>query len=408
MAHPTHKTKVLIVDDVESNLVAMSGILEELDVEIHSACSGNDALSLLLVHEFALILLDVQMPVMDGFETASLLRKSQRTQHIPIIFVSAHGNDIEHIFKGYQSGAVDYLAKPINPTILQSKVMVFLELHQQKSRLQASEARYRNLAEFATSVLHNVGNVINSMNIAGQQIKTNLQQPRKDRLLQVAEMLRENRNEVGYLCSDPQGRLLADYLERLGRDLDRNQQLNLNEIGGLSKHLSLMAEMISTQQDSAKNLSQGDSFDLVVTLKEALMINQGSISKYEVVVEINREQPLKINGSRTKLVHIFINLIKNGLEAMAHMDGQRRLLQVYINELAGGKAQVVITDNGHGIKSECQKNLFSHGFTTKQTGHGFGLHYCAQTIEEMGGTIQFKSDGEDKGTTFLLTLPRTI
>lgn len=130
------KINILIVDDRPENLLVLESILEELNLNIVKATSGNQALALMLEYDFALALLDVQMPEMDGFETAELMRGSERTKNIPIIFVTAINKNKKCMFKGYEIGAVDYLFKPIEPLILKSKVKVFIELHRQKEQLR--------------------------------------------------------------------------------------------------------------------------------------------------------------------------------------------------------------------------------------------------------------------------------
>src|SRR6202451_2067501 len=127
--------KCLIVDDLEENLLALSALLEREDVQVLTAQSGAEALELLLVHDVALAFLDVQMPEMDGFELAELLRGSERTRHIPLIFVTAGAREQQRMFKGYDSGAVDFIYKPIEPRILKNKADVFFELYRQKQQL---------------------------------------------------------------------------------------------------------------------------------------------------------------------------------------------------------------------------------------------------------------------------------
>ena len=134
------KIKVLVVDDRPENIMAIEGVLERPELSIITATSGNQALGLVLEHTFALILLDVQMPGMDGFEVAELMRGSERTRHVPIIFVTAISKDQTHIFTGYEKGAVDYLFKPLDPLILRSKVDVFVKLFLQRKKLQQSNA----------------------------------------------------------------------------------------------------------------------------------------------------------------------------------------------------------------------------------------------------------------------------
>jgi two-component system cell cycle response regulator len=149
--------KVLIVDDRIENLVALEKTLADLDAEIIRATSGEEALVSLLEHAVALILLDVQMPDMDGFETATLIRGNEDTRHIPIIFVTAINKDQKHVFSGYASGAVDYLFKPLDPDILKSKVNVFLELYRQKAIIARTneqlKAANRKILEQQRSVI---------------------------------------------------------------------------------------------------------------------------------------------------------------------------------------------------------------------------------------------------------------
>src|SRR6266508_1679713 len=154
---------ILLVDDRPENLLALEGILEPLQQTLLYAQSGEDALRQLLLHDVALILLDVQMPELDGFETAALIKQRERTRHIPIIFVTAISKDEQQVFRGYSAGAVDYVFKPFNPDVLRSKVSVFIELHEKTEQLRRqaellkeqelaelrreSEERYRFLAE---------------------------------------------------------------------------------------------------------------------------------------------------------------------------------------------------------------------------------------------------------------------
>lgn len=135
--------KILIVDDYEPNLISLEAVLDDENWSLVKATSGMQALKLLLENEVSLVLLDVQMPEMDGFEVAQMMRKNPRTQTVPIIFLTAISKEDKYIYKGYQAGAVDYLCKPINPTILRSKVEFFMKLDKQKKELEAKLSRAR-------------------------------------------------------------------------------------------------------------------------------------------------------------------------------------------------------------------------------------------------------------------------
>jgi two-component system sensor histidine kinase/response regulator len=161
------RVKCLLVDDLEENLLALSALLRRDDVEILTARSGAEALELLLLHDVALAFLDVQMPDMDGFELAELMRGSERTSRVPIIFVTAGARDQHRLFKGYETGAVDFLYKPIDPYILRNKAEVFFQLHRQKEQL-AQELEQRTdtlrLNEMFTAVLgHDLRNPLNAI-----------------------------------------------------------------------------------------------------------------------------------------------------------------------------------------------------------------------------------------------------
>jgi signal transduction histidine kinase len=165
--------KCLIVDDRAENLLALCNLMRRDDVELLEASSGEEALDVLLSHEVALALLDVQMPIMDGFELAELMRGSERTRHIPIIFITAGAHDQHRVFKGYESGAVDFLYKPIDPQILRNKADVFFQLHRQRVQL-AQELRDRTetlrLNEMFTAVLgHDLRTPLNTI-LTGAQL----------------------------------------------------------------------------------------------------------------------------------------------------------------------------------------------------------------------------------------------
>src|SRR6266498_621685 len=135
------KANILLVDDRQENLLALQGILEPLDENLIFARSGEEALRQLLQHDVAAILLDVQMPGLDGFETAALIKQRERTKAIPIIFLTAISKEEQHVFRGYSAGAVDYLFKPFNPEVLRSKVAVFIELHRKTEQLREQTER---------------------------------------------------------------------------------------------------------------------------------------------------------------------------------------------------------------------------------------------------------------------------
>src|SRR5262245_2756286 len=143
------RARILMVDDNRANLIALEAVLEPLGHELVLCSSGEEALRVLLSGEFALILLDVQMPGLDGFRTAQLIKERPKSRDVPIIFITALSRDSSHVFRGYSHGAVDYLLKPFDPDILRSKVSVFVELFQQKEKIREQELLLRKRERLA-------------------------------------------------------------------------------------------------------------------------------------------------------------------------------------------------------------------------------------------------------------------
>ena len=190
MAEETEKLDILLVDDRPENLIALEAILDSPALNLIKATSGNEALGLVLEYDFALILLDVQMPEMDGFETAELIRGIERSKQVPIIFITALSKEEKYVFKGYQSGAVDYMSKPLNPDILKSKVKIFLDLDRQKKFLekqtltelkktQTQILQFEKMASTGQLAVGAVDEISNSINLVNSNLNS-LNKYRKD------------------------------------------------------------------------------------------------------------------------------------------------------------------------------------------------------------------------------------
>ncbi|MGC1328675.1 response regulator, partial [Pseudomonas sp.] len=185
MSSPIKKAKLLIVDDLPENLLALEALIKADDREVHKALSADEALSLLLQHEFALAILDVQMPGMNGFELAELMRGTEKTKSIPIVFVSAAGRELNYAFKGYESGAVDFLHKPLEIHAVKSKVSVFVDLYSQRKALkeqldalersrQEQEVLLKKLQATQNELQHAVRMRDDFMSIVSHEVRTPL------------------------------------------------------------------------------------------------------------------------------------------------------------------------------------------------------------------------------------------
>ena len=262
------KPKILIVDDRPENLLSLEIIFEREPYEIVKASSGNEALAQIITHDFAMVLLDVQMPGMDGFETAELMRSNKDTEHIPIIFVTAISKEQKHVFRGYRSGAVDYLSKPLDPDILKSKVAIFVDLYKQKKiienkNLQLNAANKKIIEQQKALVEEERLKVL--LQMAGATAHE-LNQPLMN-LLSNIEWLKETRDnpeqlEVNLSAIEESGRRIADIIKRieffrhdqgetnLQREdtSDTDRELNVIWVEDDDSYFALCNEMLNSQR----------------------------------------------------------------------------------------------------------------------------------------------------------------
>jgi signal transduction histidine kinase len=358
--------KCLLVDDLEENLLALAALLQRPGLEILTARSGPEALELLLVHDVALAFLDVQMPEMDGFELAELMRGSERTRQVPIIFVTAGARDQHRLFKGYESGAVDFLFKPIEPHILQNKAEVFFELHRHKQEL-ARELREKTetlrLNEMLTAVLsHDLRSPLNAVLTSAVLIqRRSTEQPVKD---------------------------TADRILSSGKRMSR---------------------MIEDMLDMARARLAGgiplkrEPADLGVLIDR--VISEVQAAYPEGRIEVQRAGDLNGNWDGERLAQVASNLLGNALQ---HGDASAA-----VNVKVDGtraEAVVITVENSGTIPPDLLPQLFdpfrgAQRQAGRTEGLGLGLYIVQQIVAAHGGTVDVKS-GDENRTTFAVRIPR--
>ncbi len=350
--------KILLVDDLEENLLALEMILREEGVELLQARSAREALELLLVHDFALALVDVQMPEMGGFELAELMRGAERTRHVPIIFVTAGIQDRLRIFQGYDSGAVDFLLKPIEPRILQHKARVFLGLHRQRQRLQDT---LRLNEELLAVVSHDLRNPLGAV-------------------LMSAEVLAGS--------SDPMAAEVATSIHSSGTRMQRI----LDDLFDLSR--ARLAGGIPIDRRSTDISS--------VTMKAVAEL-QTTHPERELTVRFHGDTRGEWDASR--VAQIVSNLVGN---ALRHGKANTPI-DVVVDGSAAEAVTLSVHNQGH-ISPELLPRMFEpfqqgKGRIARSKGLGLGLYIIQQIARAHEGDVTVEST-ESAGTTFRVTLPR--
>ncbi|TYP93514.1 ligand-binding sensor domain-containing protein [Fodinibius salinus] len=279
------------------------------------------------------------------------------------------------------------------------------ELEDTKDEL-VQKARKAGMADIATGVLHNVGNILNSINTSSSIMEQTLRNSKVEGLQKANNMLRDNMNNIEeFITENPKGKKLLSYYLKIEDLLLEEQQTMLKHNFRLNEKIHLINDVISTQQSYAGTSNYTETVRLEKMIDNALTLQAGSIEQHDITVEQNIDDVPEVEGQRTQVVHILVNLIKNAKEAMGKADND--LKDKIAIDLYQENSSVVlkVSDTGHGISEEELDKIFTHGFTTKEDGHGFGLHSCSNYMNEMGGNMTVESEGEGKGATFTLKFP---
>lgn len=299
-------------------------------------------------------------------------------------------------------------AKEAAEAALRDNEKITRELRETQSEL-LSAARQAGMAEIATNVLHNVGNVLNSVNISAGLVSSQVRASKVAGLALAVQMIDEHAADLGdFLTRDEKGKLLPNYLNKLAATLVAEQRSSIEELAQLTKKIDHIKDIVATQQSYAGASRMVEPVQIRDLLEDALRLNAGSLERHDVsVVRVFAEVPL-VPLDRHRVMQILVNLISNAKQAMdAVADCSHRMtLGVdVVDDGDGEKLRIRVTDEGEGIPAENLTRIFSHGFTTRPDGHGFGLHSCVLAAQEMGGSLTALSDGPGQGATFTLLLP---
>ena len=384
--------KLLIVDDLRENLMALEASIRDDSWSIHKASSGEEALALLLEHEFALAILDVQMPGMNGFELAELIRGMARTRHLPIVFVSAAGKELDYAFKGYENGAVDFLYKPLDAYAVKSKVQVFVDLYRQRTELR------RQLAALEESRRRQQA-LVAELQTAQTELKRALQM-RDEFMSMVVHELRTSLSVLAMEVRVRQHQVAAGNTtfflpENLSRMFERDQR----QVRSLTR---LIDDMLDVSQIQHGKLSiRRDTCDLAAMLRRVVAEVQGQRSDVPILLKADAVDVVG-EWDEFRLEQVVVNLLTNALRY-----GAGKPIRVELEQLPGAAA-IRVSDQGVGIAPDDRARVFEQfvrvGDRTRTPGLGLGLYITKQLVEAHGGTISVES-ALGEGSTFTVALP---
>jgi len=270
-------------------------------------------------------------------------------------------------------------------------------------RKLADTSREAGMSEVATNVLHNVGNMLNSVSVSTSLVQERASKLPGPQLARVASLMRDKGAELGtWVTNDPAGRRLADGVSALERMLSDGQSALQRECGELAQRLGEVSELVRSQQSLAGKSGHIESVTLADEVEKALRLFDPAGKS--ITVERRCAKIAPVATERQKLLQVFVNLIKNAIEAFDGLERADKCIEISIAASAHS-AQVTIRDNAVGIEPDKLTEIFQHGYTTKVGGHGFGLHSAANAMTELGGSIRAESDGPGRGACFIVELP---
>jgi signal transduction histidine kinase len=267
-------------------------------------------------------------------------------------------------------------------------------------------SRQAGMAEVATSVLHNVGNVLNSINISISMLSDQVKKSKAGQVGKLAALVREHAADLGdFLTKDARGQHVPSFLEQLAEQLEKEKTFTVKELGSLAKNVDHVNDIVATQQSYARISGVTETVRVTDLVEDALRINASALIRHDIqfLREYDEHLPV-ITIEKHKVLQILVNLIRNAKHACEESGLEAKQLTLRVTN-GSDKVRISLADNGIGIPAENLTRIFNHGFTTKKDGHGFGLHSGALAALEMGGSLSAQSDGMGKGAVFTLELP---
>ncbi len=268
-------------------------------------------------------------------------------------------------------------------------------------------SRLAGMAEVATGVLRNVGNVLNSVNVSSNLVSDMVRRSKVSNLKRICEMLRKNAANLGrFLTEDEKGKQIPSFMEKLADHFTEEQSALQKELKNMRTNVDHIRDIIATQQGYAKVGGTVEPVEPGEMVENAIRMEGSSLARHDVETCREIAETPKVFVEKHKLLQVIVNMIRNAKQAMLKVE--KKKMTIKVEEGADDLVFISVTDNGVGIAPENLTKIFSHGFTTKKDGHGFGLHSSALAMKEMGGSISVHSDGLGKGTSFVLTVPTKL
>jgi signal transduction histidine kinase len=332
-----------------------------------------------------------------------LLMMLQRTVVAPIVRLTEHAVEIgrrEDFTRKLELARGDEIG------VLSREFDGMMEKLELSRAAVVKAARAAGMSEIATGVLHNVGNVLNSVNVSATLVADRARNSGATDLKRAMDLVRAGAVDLAtFLAEDPRGVHLGPLLGSLADQIDSEQRTILGEVRALTSGIEHIKELILSQQDYAGRSGVLESVSLAEQIESAIAMTGRNVAGAEIEIVREYEDLPPLYADRHRLMEILVNLFQNARQSLQSPDVAVRRLSVRLRSSGADRVEIEVADTGVGIPEANLARIFTHGFTTKKTGHGFGLHASANAVNEMGGRLSARSPGAGRGATFTLDLP---
>lgn len=369
-----NKFKILLVDDVPENIYSLKMMIEDsFDVEIFSALSAQEGMEILMKEDVDLILTDVQMPEIDGFEFVEYLKNIERTKDIPVIFITGIYDKDEYKSKGYNLGAVEYITKPIHDVLLNSKLKVYIDIFEKRKEDEQQIAAKDEL------LIHQ-----SKMATMGEMIGI------------IAHQLKQPLNILSLYCNDVKDSYAYNEIDdKFINDFSKNTR----------EQISYLSETIDGFRDFFNPDKQKRKFEIKRSIEKAIKLIMNRIETENITLNIDATDEL-VYGVETELEQVILNIVNNSVDAFVERQLENR--EINISVLSKQEFTILILeDNAGGVETDKLEKLFDPYYTTKSTGTGTGLYMVKLVIKNsFGGDL--KVNNSSKGLRYIIALPNEI
>jgi C4-dicarboxylate-specific signal transduction histidine kinase len=412
---------------VEERTAELAESLSVLNATLGSTADGilviNNCGKKILQNQRTVDLWKIPPPLAEGDDAEAALRHGLRTTKDPerfqekALYFYAHPEASGQDEIELQDGTI--LERHTAPVLGKAgknygRIWTFRDVTERKqaeARLQAlhqqllETSRLAGMAEVATNVLHNVGNVLNSVNVSAGLVADNAKKSKVSYLGKVVALLNEHAADLGtFITADPKGRQLPGYLSQLAEQLAREQLSAITELELLRQNIEHIKEIVAMQQNHALVSGLKEIINLKDLVEDSLRMNDGAMQRHQITILREFDPVPSVNVEKHKIMQILVNLIRNAKHACEDTGRADKRITVGLTN-GDGRIKISVADNGVGIPAENLARIFNHGFTTRKDGHGFGLHSGALAAKELGGSLTAHSPGPGRGATFILELP---